>query len=372
MSSTLSVFGRTSASHSYNRALAAWERSGEIAKMAMACNIRHDHRVSPERERHFDSFCRKPRTAVELEQAISTYFKEKVRTRHYPDFVYNEINGCNLISGYSKVGQRLAKDPRHDLAPELNKDRMLLRIIDLNGLVVPYRTLLHKRQRIRWWSEAVKSYSKIPRNLKLPDEQAWVDKWLKEMLDHDDEKSRSRFVAVVLSLLRTVRKASSFQPTWATTLDAFAPHARTADGKPNPDRWIQMMGLGKNTPGHWFIALAYTVAEAGTLARPTQLDGGWYEYHFPSPDETPREDGGLAMDLRITPAPTVLLPEYIHKEIDHTHKHWRDAGCLLGHTSLWRCSDLAETRRAHQRLLSSAYQTATYTTCPNRDVCKIC
>jgi hypothetical protein len=340
--------------------------------MAMACNIRHDHRVSREREKHFDSFCRQPRTAVELEQAISTYFKEKVRTRHYPDFVYNEINACNLISGHSRLAHQLAKDPWHDLSPLLNKDRMLLRVIDLNGLVVPYRSLLHTRQRKRWWVETVKSYHKIPRNLKLQEEQAWVDRWLKEMLDHDDEKFRSRFVAVVLSLLRTVRKGSSFQPTWATTLDAFEPHARAADGRANPDRWVQIMGLGKNTPGHWFIALAYTVAEAGTLARPTQLDGGWYEYHFPSPDGTPREVGGLAMDLRITPLPTVLLPEYIHKEIDHTHKHWRDAGSLLGYTSVWRSSDLAATRRVHQRLLSSAYKTVTYVTCPNRDMCKIC
>lgn len=356
-----SVFGRMSVAHPYDHALSTWQHSGNITKMAIACNIRHDHRVSREREGCFDDFCQQPRNANDLEKAISKYFLTKVRTRRYPHFVYNEINGCNLIGGHPKLAQ-----------PLLHKDRMLLRIIDLNGLVVPYRSLLDKRFRRQSWTIALRSYYKIPRKLSKEEEQAWVDAWLTDMLDHNDEGRRRSCVVAVLALLRKLHDASAFQPTWATTFDAFEPHALTPQGKPNPDRWVQIMGMGRNSPRHWYIALAYTVAEAGTLARPTQLDGGWYEYHFPSPDSTPPEFGGIAMDLRLSPAPAVLLPEYIHKEIEHTEDHWYNARCLLGCTSDWRSSDLTETRRAHQRLLSLAYRTVTYRTCPNRNVCKIC
>jgi hypothetical protein len=132
------------------------------------------------------------------------------------------------------------------------------------------------------------------------------------------------------------------------------------------------MGMGKNLPGHWYIALTYTVAEAGTIARPTQLDGGWYEYHFPSPKEAPLEFGGHLMDLRLPPVAIALLPEYIHKQIEHPSKHWHDTGRLLGQTSASHGSALFEMRRAHQKLLASTYATDAYTGCPNRSLCRIC
>src|SRR5689334_23004329 len=99
------VFGRPSASHPYDAALDDLQRSRarpEIAaaKNAIACNIRHDHRVSEDREERFDNFCRHPRTARELEQGLCRYFDKHIRTRDYPDFVYFEINGNNIIYGH--------------------------------------------------------------------------------------------------------------------------------------------------------------------------------------------------------------------------------------------------------------------------------
>ncbi|HEV7892633.1 MAG TPA: hypothetical protein VGP08_18615 [Pyrinomonadaceae bacterium] len=374
---TSTVFGRPysvnpAAAHPYEGALAAWQRSGDVTKMALACNIRHDHRVSPERENQFDNFCHQPRTAGDLEQAIYDYFSKKIRTRRYPHFVYHELNAQNIIHGHGKLAQKLAENLLQDSSPVLNKDVLLLRVLDLNGLIRPYRSLLNVRRRKPGWKDTLGSYYSIPRKLTPKQEQAWVDVWLKEMLDHADEPRRERFVEAVLDLLCSVRHRTAFQPTWATTLEAFEPHALTQGGEPNPDRWVQLMGMGRNPPGHWLIALAYTVGEAGTLVRPTQLDGGWYEYHFPSPARLPLESGGLAMDLRLDPAPSILLPEYIHKEIEHTPQHWNDAERLLGQTSEWQPSNLVKTRRIHQRLLASLYQTDAYASCPNRGVCRIC
>lgn len=383
---THKVFGRTSPTHPYEAALLDWQRSGDVAKMAMACNIRHDHRVSPRREEKFNDFCRQPRTAAELQEAISYYFNKKVRSRDYPHFVYYEINSDNLICGHAKLAGKLAKallsnpDPAGDPSipddspPLLHKEQKLVRILDLNNLRYPYRWLLDTSHRKPEWEDSFRAYYGIPRDLTEDEveEQLWIDRWLNQMLAPGDAGRRESFVAAVLELLNSIQRGKAFQPTWATIWQAFDPQARTPDGDPNPDRWVQMMGVGKNPPGHWYIALTYTVAEAGTLARPTQLDGGWYEYHFPSPKEAPREFGGQAMDLQLPPVAATLLPEYIHKQIEHPFKHWDDAGRMIGHTSAWRRPALIDLRRAHQQKLASAYETDEYTDCPSRAVCKIC
>jgi hypothetical protein len=384
---TSKVFGRTSSRHPYEAALIDWQRSGDVAKMAMACNIRHDHRVSPSREEKFNDFCNQPRSATELEEAINHYFNKKVRTRDYPHFVYYEINAENLIYGHAKLAEKLAKNLRSrpdftsttsfadDPPLALHKEQKLLRILDLNNLRRPFQWLLDKSHRKPEWKDSFRLYyEKFPRDLTKDEvkEQEWIDCWLNKMLDTKDKDRQESFVGAVLDMLNCNRRGAAFQPTWATIWQAFEPHARTPDGDPNPDRWVQMMGMGKNPPGHWFIALTYMVAEAGTLARPTQLDGGWYEYHFPSPKETPREFGGQAMDLQLPPVATTLLPEYIHKQIEHPLKHWDDTERLLGRTSNWHRPGLIDLRRAHQKKLASTYETDAYTNCPHRAVCKIC
>lgn len=375
------VFGRSSSDHPYETALVDWQRSGDEVKMAMACNVRHDHRVSPDREEKFDEFCRHPRTAKDLQDGIAYYFKEKVRTRDYPHFVYYEINANNLIHGHAKLAhtqtRSLHSTPPHtalshaDRSSLLHREQKLLRILDINNLRMAYRWLLDVNNRKPEWADCFKTYYSIPRNLKDDEEQAWVDQWLEIMLDTNDAGQRVHFIEVVLDMLNCIRHEAAFQPTWATTWHAFEPHARNSGGEPDADRWVQVMGMGKNPAYHWYIALTYTVAEAGTVARPTQLDGGWYEYHFPSPEEAPLELGGHPMELDVRHVAKVLLPEYIHKQIRHPLKHWDDTGRLLGRTTASFGSNLINMRRAHQKLLTSTYATDEHTNCPNRSLCKI-
>ncbi len=336
----------------------------------------------------FNAFCNHPITGSELEEAIRQYFTNKVRTqRRYPHFVYHEINGENIIHGHHRLAERLASslclgqvDPAlNRLAsypvPSLHKEQKLLRIIDLNNLRYAYRWLLDKRHRRRRWKDSFNDYYEEVQRDWIRDEkkeQQWINDWHDRMLDPSDPDRRDSFVIAVLEMLNYKRRDSAFQPTWATVWQAFEAEARTEDGEANADRWVQLMGMGKNEPGHWYIALTYTVAEAGTLARPTQLDGGWYEYHFPSPKEAPLEFGGHAMDLHPLPTNFRLLPEYIHKQIEHPIKHWDDTGRLLGRTSDWDPLKLINLRRAHQKRLKEAYDTDAYTSCPNRNACKIC
>lgn len=359
------VFGRVSLAHPYDSALINLQSSHATpalaqVKNAVACNIRHDHRVSEEREQHFDAVCHHPRTGRKLQQAISSYFAERIRTRNLPDFVYFEINRNNLISGHAKL-TTLSADQR----PAINKEVKLARILDINNLRTAFSWLLDVSHRKLIWEESFEEYYSIPRRLTNREEQAWIDEWLDRVLELG-QPGRERFIESVLDMLDCIRREKAFQPSWATTWVAFEEHAKTPGGDPNPDRWIQIMGMGKNSPEHWYIALKYTVAQAGTLARPTQLDAGWYEYHFPSSEQTPLESGGHPMDLRISPSATTLLAEYIHKQIGHPVEHWNDTGRLLGRTSAWKPSSPTELRRVHERLLILNYGPDAKTNCVNR------
>lgn len=109
----------------------------------------------------------------------------------------------------------------------------------------------------------------------------------------------------------------------------------------------------KRSP-RWVMPLRYKVREAGTIARPTQLDADWYAYHFPSPPQTPLAMGGHPMDLG-SPKAAQLLPEYIHKQIGHKIDHWIDSGKKIGKTTQAVTANLADMRRAHHELLVSRH-----------------
>jgi len=360
------VFGRNAPAHSYDAALISLQTSKAKrivaeAKSAIACNIRHDHRISEQREEHFDNVCSQPRSARELERAITRYFDQNIRTRDYPDFVYFELNWNNLIYGHAK----LTALPVYR-RPAINKEVRLARILDINNLRIAFRWLLDARHRKPEWDGSFREYYSIPRSLNNREEQHWIDDWLNRLLD-PTHSGRETFIESVLDMLNSIRHEKAFQPTWATTWVAFEPHARTPNGEPHADRWVQVMGMGKNAPQHWFIVLKYTVAQAGTLARPTQLDAGWYEYHFPSSQQTPLEFGGRPMDLRISPAASALLPEYVHKQIGHPIEHWNETGRLLGRASDWNRWPLTEIRRAHERLVKLCDGSSAQNSCPNRN-----
>ena len=113
--------------HPYDAALAAWSGSTEPWRLAMSRNVKHDHRVSVEREAVLEAVGRGPRTADELQAAIDAYFNEKVRTRKLPDYVYEKLNGANIVVGGS-AGYT-----------EINRNVLLARVLDLNGMFRVYQ-----------------------------------------------------------------------------------------------------------------------------------------------------------------------------------------------------------------------------------------
>ncbi|MFM9959867.1 MAG: hypothetical protein ACKV2Q_01425 [Planctomycetaceae bacterium] len=294
----------------------------------MSRNLMHDHRVTPTREAAFDRFVvQRPVTTAVLQQAIVDYFHAKVRDRKRPDYVYAAVNDANLLTG-TATG-------RHSI----NKDVQLVRVLDLNGLGQVFTWA--KLRKEKWFTSFPDSY-----------DERMVATWLDARMQGRPILRVDAFVGAILAAMNAYRRVKPYQPTWATTHEAFATHV--AEG---PDRWLEVLGMTRPTSPRWLILLKYPIREAGTLCRPTQLDAGWYAYHFPSPPQTPLEVGGHAMDLRTSPSAASLLPEFIHSQIDHELRHKIN----IGRTTRVNAGALADQRQYHHQLLAAEYGPGVYT-----------
>jgi hypothetical protein len=330
------VFGRNSATpHDYESVLDEWLLTGVSLTRAMARNLMHDHRVTDERAKWFDGFVARPCSTAGLERALKQYQKKQVVEVTPPDFAVDTINGLNVLSG------------RSDGTHVINRDLQLATVLDLNLLTVPYEWA---RTQNKW--DAFDNYDDAkPERFK---------EWLKSKLERVPPRP---FIAAVLDMLSEYQQVEKpHHPTWATTWDAFAPYI-----KHPPERWPQVVGVDR-PEGHWQIVLRYRVREAGSLARPTQLDAGWYAYHFPSPPQADVSVGGHPVDL-VDPGASPLLPEFIHEQVPHRIEHWdaarEDGDPAIGQIAAAGSWTVADTRQRHLRRLVAAYGPGVMTWMPS-------
>jgi hypothetical protein len=320
--------------HPYDAALGTWLVSGRVGYQAMARNLMHDHRVSQEREASFDTSCKQPRAAADLEQALGDYHKAKVRHRTLPEYVYTLFNRMNLVAAGPATPRLLAKTLK------------LVRLLDLNGLAEVY-----EHMKCRHPSHPI--FASFPGRHGGKETAYWLD----ERLEGKSDDEKRSFSAEVFSALRSYRKTEKpFQPVWVTTWGAIQKFLTEP-----AERWLELLGMYRPTAGRWLLVLCYTVGEAGTVARPTQLDSGWYAFHFPSPAHVPLETGGHSMDLRPAPPANLLLPEFIHKEITHKISHY----VKLERTANPTSGDLQAQRQKHLELLVREYGNVVLAWMPN-------
>ena len=321
------VFGRSFSSHILQAAIVEWENSHEVDKLALACNLRRDHRISSAREDAFlDLYFKAPPTGEELRDALDKHRKEVIGPAELPEFLDEKINKNNLIVGH------------HSAQNFINRDVKLVNVLDLNGLLKVFQ----------WYKFTKgKRHSEIDYLAVL--KQSNFDRWLEQLLDKQSVSNRENFVLLALEVLNSHCNARGpYQPIWATTWDAFEGYVDIG-----ADRWAQVVGVAKWEP-HWLIVLKYSVAEVGTLCRPTQIDGGFYAYHFASPPQTPLSQGGHPMNLKATTPTLNLLPEYIHKQISYKPEHWIDADRLIDRTSS-SPENLRRLRQSHYDLCQQTY-----------------
>jgi hypothetical protein len=317
------VSGRISSPVEYAAALAEMLASPKSVDRAMARNLLHDWRIGTARWEEVIRIGGVAHTALELQDAVYRYFMENVRSSREPDYLMDGLNGENIITG-------------HQAAPsQIHKDAALVRVLDLNDL----RPVFEWAKPRGTWDGTLFDFPPEGRH-GVP-----IVNWLDRKLLSASESERREFVGVVLDLLSHHRKENTFQPTWATTWASFEPFEEQG-----PERWLEVLGMPKQPP-RWLVLLVYTVRTAGTLLRPTQLDAGWYAYHFPSAPAALLEEGGHTMDLRVSPRATRLMNEYIHCQIDHTVDHV----LKVERTRTSSGQELKNQRRSHHELLVQWY-----------------
>jgi len=315
------VFGRYGSDpHPYDPLLNGL-LAGPPYERAVARNVRHDGRVSPERERLFDLSFEDRRSGQDLLDALSAYKKRNRRLRQ-PDFHHPEINGENFRTG------------RTDGGDEIHKDVLLARVLELSGL----GTVVEDHGRAgRPEFRTFRDFAGGP-----PEEfDAWLDREI-------ERQTPDVFMTALLESINESRRRRPFHPSWVTYWDRMEPYLREP-----AHRWLEAVGIHRETEGRWVAILRYVVRDAGKLVRPTVLEAGPAPEHFPTPT---RSLAGHPMDLGQPEWDEELLPELLHRQIDHDpESHWRQPGSYLARTERATSGELKRQRREHLRRLQNLY-----------------
>jgi hypothetical protein len=296
--------------------------SGDSHDRAAALNFVHDSRVSEGRAAHFLNWCRQTGNTGGLDLAAEEYVREQVQRDSNASFLHSN-NGNNRVG--STDGPR-GDDP-------------LATVLDLTGLAGVLRT-----GRL----VGLADLQALPAAEAVTDEQ--IDRFFEERLRNSDPAIRDGTVETILRAIYL----SGRRPTWAAPWHKFFARIDYT-----PESWLQAVGIPRATPARWILVLRYTASEARPLVRPTQLEAGWFGYHYPSPPGDSAGPGGHAMSLRERMADQrlELLPEYIHARIPFLLSHWIAAGRLCGVTTstVGPVDRLMACRTAHHEDLVAEY-----------------
>jgi hypothetical protein len=302
-------------------------KTADPGDQAVACNLRHDHRISSAREAEVDNYTSPgvrphPRTGAALKSLINDYFDRRVRFSFRPDYIVPEWNDNNFVP--------IATSANPD---GLNGSRMLVRVLDLSRLRPVYK----------WAYEQA-----LPQFLDYG--SAATDKALGDWLKSRLAGGGRQFVPALLEAMDRRRHDYPYEPAWAVWWQEFRPFLNRP-----AERWLDLLGLENRHSDalpHWLVLLRYRLRDVRTLACPTQLDGGWYRFHFPSPlQDEPRLRRGHPMDLAAPPPNRKLLSEFIHQQIRHTD-HWTGH---LKSTHPNASGELKKQRDAHYHRLRNWY-----------------
>lgn len=286
------IFDRHFVNHSWCQDLVAWRTSPDRGNFARARNISNDDRVSDARFRSLEQYAHLRITADDLTllDALTSY-----RGRHStllpPDFADTSSNTPNVVDAFPASEQ-------------------LLWLLDLNGL--NSAGILDK----------IKDRTGR-KNSSLDDAGVFFETELGRIRrDFRPTPQQRQFLEVVLQTLSDF----PYSPKWVTKLSKFKPYLRNG-----PNRWLEVLGVGKTVPGRLIVAVAYRLPEEIRLFRPTYIDSIDNPYHYPTPVAASVDEGGRAMDIGtpvvrsavqvvgsagLAAAPVSPLPEYIHQHVD--------------------------------------------------------
>ncbi len=294
----------------------------------MACNLRHDERISPAREAVVDNHeapgvLPHPRTGAALKGVVNDYFWRRVRTSFYPDYIVPELSSDNFVPVATAA------------VPGINGSMMLGRLLDSSRLRTVYE-----------WAFEQEIYELLDFEPAAGDKP--LGDWLKRRLASPEETDA--FLHAVLNVMDLRRNDHPLEPAWAFWWHDFEAYRHEL-----AERWLQVLGLENRHSDdlpHWLVLLRYYCRDVGTLIRPTQLDAGWYRHHFPSPRrDEPAQRRGHPMDLGAPSRGYRLLAEFIHQQIPHAG-HWTGD---IKQTVTRVTAELRDQRHAHYLRLRDEY-----------------
>ena len=297
--------------------------SSSRSHRAISGNLLSEHRVS---ESRFHSFAAHviaaPDNSIDLsaiESAVTAYQRQRVTVPRSAQPAYEASDNDN---------NRIAPDPSRELCS----------VIDLTRTAGVY-----EEARL----EGLDGFARFDAS---PGDRAAVNLFLQ-----DEFAARGApFIGDVFRALRWYRLArrNVLYPFWAADWKSIAAYLNP----PSPNRWLDAVGVAKDAPV--FLAVVrYRLPDDVALYRPTQLDAGWYVYHFPSPPGPLPVAGGFTMDLHAASAPgQQLVEEYVHREIDFAVGDWLGAGELAGLATAFAAANNLDTLRSrHWDRLSEKY-----------------
>jgi hypothetical protein len=340
------IFDRHSL-HRYDDELRSMTASAAEETSALAKNLVYDNRVSEAREHSFDKFVDKPCGSGAVLRGLSDYYRARVQTEEHPDYLDPETNGDNLVERDLVLRRRTpARLPGHDALPAIKPNWIMARVIDLNSLTPLFQWALSRREPA--WTDC------LHRFVSIRDDEG-MSHWLDGKLAGAKDSAKERFVAGVLNIMNAhfleTRHAS---PTYVMPWTAFEQIAFLG-----AERWLETAGEPRLPHAQWVMLLGYSVAEAGDLVRPTQLDAAWDPYRCPPHRYAPVISGGHPVDFGCVSMFEPPIPQYIHQPILHDVEQWKRLGRRLARSAPMEkklvARDLSKRRERHYRRMELNY-----------------
>jgi len=281
-------------------------QDSEPSRRAVGWNLLSDERISSARIEHFLRVVGLPRSADELARALVDYHRLWVCPQPYETYLSDERNGHNLVPVVA--------------------GRTLGTVLNVSAVVERIRTRRGVGVRIE------RDFAKLTA-LPIPPPQAAIQYFLDQ-------------------LFYTMSSLSESRPVWVAEWDALEPAIEPGDAS----SWNRAVGVWRRA-GSWQIVLRYPAEDVGQLVRPTMLDAGFNQFHFPSPPIFPQPKGGITMALEDPMPVRPLISEWIHRPISFKTEYWIAAGGLCASVVSDAPAPISLYRSNHRERLTRAFPT---------------
>ncbi|HYP14283.1 MAG TPA: hypothetical protein VEQ63_10195 [Bryobacteraceae bacterium] len=316
---------------SFEHHLSRWESGGDYSRVALAWNLRYDHRVFQGREAEFlKYFAGAPAGTDPLSVALVEYRKQTVCLRAGSSFLRGE-NESNFVFGSPRGGS------------EIHPNLQLGTIFDLTGCLAAMNNARldgHPAFRAVRIEDALK-----------PEDAGW-NGFLYEHFIRQDNLAKQR--SLLDDIFYAVDKYAHHRPpTWVTYWDRLASYLTKGS-----IRALNALGMARRSSPRILVALRYAVRDVGNLVRPTQLDAGDFPFHYPSHPARTCPEGGTTMDCDRGAhyhSAVDLIPEFIHAPTLFNSSYWINGGSWIQQSMYPAPVGLSASRAAHQRALHSIY-----------------